>query len=165
MIEQSFDFRVINTMNTAALYKSDFYAWTQYNAELLQKKRFSELDLQNLIEEVKDMGASEKRALESRLIELLMHLLKWQFQPERQGNSWLHSINKQRINIKRLLKNNPRLTYQLKERVDELYPDAREYACYETRMALEIFPALCPYTLEQILEGHFLPSAFDIQKD
>ena len=139
-------------MNTAALYESDFYAWTQHHAELLQKKRFSELDLQNLIEEVKDMGASEKRALESRLIELLMHLLKWQFQPEWQGNSWLHSINKQRISIKRLLKNNPSLTYQLKERVDELYPDAREYACYETRLALEIFPAQCPYTLEQILE-------------
>jgi hypothetical protein len=152
-------------MNAQQLYQTDFYAWTLHNAQLLQENRFSELDLLNLIEEVRDMGASQQRALESRLLELLMHLLKWQFQPERQGNSWLHSITKQRVGIKRLLKNNPSLTYQLKERVDELYSDAREYASYETRLAPDTFSSDCPYTLEQILDGNFLPAALNTEEN
>jgi hypothetical protein len=72
----------------ASNYETDFYTWTQQQASLLKSGHFSEIDVDNIIEEIETMGRSEKRSLESRLIELLQHLLKWEYQPQRRGRSW-----------------------------------------------------------------------------
>ena len=72
---------------SALAYHQDFYGWTQEQAKLLREHRLDELDLENLLEEVESMGKSEKRELESRLEVLLMHLLKWHYQPNFQGKS------------------------------------------------------------------------------
>ncbi|MDQ7090602.1 MAG: DUF29 domain-containing protein [Methylococcales bacterium] len=85
----------------STLYETDFCSWASKNAMLLKEKKFTELDVEHVIEEIESMGASEKRALESRFIELMQHLLKWQFQPKRRGSSWEISINKQRIGIEK----------------------------------------------------------------
>jgi hypothetical protein len=77
-------------------YESDFYAWTQKTAELLKQCQFTELDLDALVEEIEDMGKSERRALESRLSVLLGHLLKWQYQPDGRSYSWQGTIDVQR---------------------------------------------------------------------
>jgi len=69
-------------------YEQDFYGWTQEQAALLRAGRLTDLDIENLIEEVETMGRSEKRELESRLTVLLLHLLKWKYQPNRRGRSW-----------------------------------------------------------------------------
>jgi hypothetical protein len=142
----------------SALYDSDFYAWAEQNAQLMKSGRFDELDTEHLIEEIESMGASEKRALESRLIELMLHLLKWQFQARRQGSSWEISINKQRLAIERILRNNPSLNYQLYERVIDCYSYARRAAAIETKLPLATFPENCPYTLEQLADFEFMPS-------
>ncbi|WP_338070450.1 DUF29 domain-containing protein [Bathymodiolus platifrons methanotrophic gill symbiont] len=68
-------------------YNTDFYGWTQEQAALLKAGRLSDLDIDNLLEEVETMGRSEKRELDSRLTVLLIHLLKWQYQPVRRGRS------------------------------------------------------------------------------
>jgi len=71
-----------------ATYDSDLYTWSLEQAELLRQGKFDQLDLENIIEEIEDMSKSEKRALESFLETLLMHLLKWVYQPglrERNG--------------------------------------------------------------------------------
>jgi hypothetical protein len=141
-----------------ALYESDFYSWALQNAELIKLGRFEELDTEHLAEEIESMGASEKRALESRLIELMLHLLKYQFQPERKGSSWEISINKQRVAIERILRNNPSLNYQLDERVVDCYRDARRYAAIETQLPLTGFPENCPYNLEQLADFEFMPN-------
>jgi len=73
---------------TAATHETDFYQWTQQQADLLRQGALSALDVENLVEEIDDMGASRARELESRLSILLVHLLKWIVQPERRGNSW-----------------------------------------------------------------------------
>ncbi|NJM78185.1 MAG: DUF29 domain-containing protein [Acaryochloridaceae cyanobacterium RU_4_10] len=73
---------------TTTLYNTDFYTWTAQTVQLLKERRFSELDLENLIEEIEDLGRSEYRALESRLEVLLMHLLKVRYQPEMYTKSW-----------------------------------------------------------------------------
>ena len=145
-------------MSTLA-YSEDFYGWTQEQARLLREHRINELDLENLLEEVESMGKSEKRELESRLEVLLMHLLKWQYQPNFQGKSWELTICEQRAKSIRHLKENPSLKAQLAEIFEYAYEDARMWAARETGLSLEIFPSSCPWTFEQVIEPEFFPGA------
>ena len=142
----------------ATLYETDFYAWALEMAQLIKTKQFDKIDVEHLSEEVESMGASERNALESRLIELMQHLLKWQFQPERKGRSWEVSIAKQRIGIDKILKDNPSLKYQYQQRVDDCYVYARRYAAIETKLPVSSFPESCPYSVEQLFDFEFLPS-------
>jgi hypothetical protein len=145
------------TNSLTTLYETDFYAWALKNAELMKTGHFNELDTEHLVKEIESMGASEKRALESCLIELIQHLLKWQFQPQRRGASWQISIHKQRVSIESILEDNPSLNYQLDARVIKCYTHARRYAAIETKLPLTKFPEHCPYSLEQLIDFEFLP--------
>jgi Domain of unknown function DUF29 len=142
----------------AMLYETDFHAWALEMAQLIKTKQFDKIDVEHLSEEVESMGASERNALESRLIELMQHLLKWQFQPERKGRSWKLSIDKQRIGIDKVLKQNPSLKHQYQQRVDECYVYAKRYAAAETKLPISTFPETCPYSVEQLFDFEFLPS-------
>jgi hypothetical protein len=145
--------------SAATIYDTDFYAWTQQQADLLRQGQLAELDVEHLIEEIEDMGQSQRRALSSRLQVLISHLLKWQFQPEKRSPSWEATIHIQRSEIVDLLADNPSLRPQLSLFVERAYPKARQAARGETRLPLEIFPPECPYTLEQILHADFFPAA------
>jgi hypothetical protein len=140
-------------------YQSDFYSWTQQQAAFLKARQFKELDFENLIEEIESMGASERKELDSRLIELLLHLLKWQYQPERKGSSWEVSIAKQRDGIDKVLHDNPSLKHQLDKRVADCYVYARRYVAIETQLPKVRFPEECPYSLAQLFDANFLPDA------
>lgn len=70
-----------------SLYETDFYAWTQEQADLLHSHQWSKLDLPNLIEEIESLGKQQRQELRHRLSVLLGHLLKWQYQPERRSRS------------------------------------------------------------------------------
>lgn len=91
----------------ASNYETDFYTWTQQQAALLKSGRFSEADLENIIEEIETMGRSERRALENRLTVLLQHLLKWEYQPSRRGRSWTLTMRQQRLKFVKVLNENP----------------------------------------------------------
>jgi hypothetical protein len=138
-------------------YDNDFYSWTQEQAELLKDGRFSELDIDNLIEEVESMGRSEKRELESRLTILLLHLLKWKYQEVRRGRSWQLSIDEQRIQFEETLDENPGLKSQLDEIVKKAYRLAVIQASRETKISKAVFPECCPWTLAQFIEDRFYP--------
>ena len=138
-------------------YDEDFYAWTMAEANLLRNHKFDELDIDHLIEELIDMGESTRRELESRLIQLLMHLLKWEFQPSRKGKSWENSIKKQRIGIRKVLRKNPSLKSTISECIVDAYQDARYDAANETELDEKAFPQECPYTFEQIMNDEFYP--------
>ena len=84
-------------------YQADFYRWTQEQAKLLRNRQIEGIDWDNLAEEVEDMGRSEKRQLESRLEVLIMHLLKWQFQPGFRSRSWQLTVKEQRLRLDRLI--------------------------------------------------------------
>src|SRR5436190_13283481 len=86
-----------------SLYESDFFTWTQEQARLLRERRFDDLDLDNLVDEVASVGSSEKREIRNRLKVLLTHLLKWKFQPGFRGNSWSNTIWEQRENIEDII--------------------------------------------------------------
>jgi len=142
---------------TATLYETDFYGWTQRQADTLRAKKISDLDFENLIEEIESMGRSEQRELESRLDLLLMHLLKWQYQPNLRSKSWELTIEEQRRRIKRHLRKNPSLKSLVPESYEESYGDALLEAAKETGFSKTAFPTQCPWTFEQVIDDCFWP--------
>ncbi len=145
-------------MNYAAtIYQQDFLLWLQQQVELLQQGRLAELDMNNLVEELESMGINQHHQLLNRLRVLLMHLLKWQFQPSHRAGSWKGTIVEQRERLWQLLKTSPSLKAQIAEKVTESYHGAIKRAAAETDLPNSTFPKVCPYTLEQILDEDFYP--------
>jgi hypothetical protein len=143
-------------MNTS-LYEKDFYTWVQQQASLLSQKKFDQLDLPNLIEELEDLGKRHYDQLESRLMQLMAHLLKWQVQYWKRTNSWRATIRVQRTAIAKLLRRNPGLKSRLEEAMRESWEEARDLAIIETDLPDEQFPEACPFSLEEILSEAFFP--------
>lgn len=141
--------------NPNSLYEQDFYMWIETTAQQLKEGKFDEVDLTNLIEEIESMGRSEKRELKSRLIVLLMHLLKWQYQPEKRSESWRSTISEQRICIEGLLEDSPSLKPLISEVFDDCYQKARLKAADETGIKLNFFPKESPFSLEETLQVSF----------
>ncbi|MBV8887721.1 MAG: DUF29 family protein, partial [Chroococcidiopsidaceae cyanobacterium CP_BM_RX_35] len=98
-----------NAKLDTALYDHDFYAWISQQVGLLREGKLDQLDLPNLIEEIEDMGKSQKQALESNLKVVLMHLLKWKVQTDKRSNSWKSTIREHRRRISKQLKDSPSL--------------------------------------------------------
>ena len=144
-------------MAATPLYDTDFYAWTKDQANLLRHAKFEQLDIANLIEEIEDMGKSQRRELESRLMVLIAHLLKWQYQPDHRSRSWEATIQIQRSSLQRLLRNNPSLRTRIKVAINAIYRDAVLSAWGETGLERTIFPIDCPYPAAQILDSAFFP--------
>lgn len=138
-------------------YEDDFHAWAFEQAELLRLKRFGELDLANLVEEVESMGREQRHALESSYRHLIFHLLKWQFQAGRRSRSWQLTILRERGNIARREKSNPSLEAKANKIVADIYGGARKEAAVETGLDRTTFPLVCPYSLDQLRDEDFLP--------
>lgn len=139
------------------IYKSDFNLWSQQTAQLLREGRWQEIDLEYLIEEIEDFGKSERRAIVSQLIRLLLHLLKWQYQPERRSDRWLDSITDARVQIELAIQDSPSLKSYPAEKLDRCYQQARRQASKQTNMAIAVFPEECLYPLELILAEDWFP--------
>jgi hypothetical protein len=139
-------------------YESDFYAWANEQAALLRAGKLSSADIENIAEEIESMGRGEKRELVNRLDVLLLHLLKWQFQPQFRSQSWRASIREQRIRLATHLKDNPSLKSKLDEAVGEAYQLAIIEAGRETGLPENAFPATCPYGFDQTMDPEFWPS-------
>ncbi len=139
------------------LYDEDFYAWAMATAALLRQRRFAEIDIAHVAEELADMGKRERRALESHMRNVTLHLLKWRYQPEKRGISWRQSIRNGRIEIQKLLRDSPSLTEQISQMLDDEYPAARADATDETGLSEETFPPHCPFIAEQVLDAEFWP--------
>ncbi|MFN5399922.1 MAG: DUF29 domain-containing protein [Pseudanabaena sp.] len=140
-----------------ALYECDFNLWVETTAQILREGRLADLDVGNLIEEVESMGNSDKHALSSDLVVVLLHLLKWQYQSNKRTRSWEKSIAEHRRRIRKIFKSSPSLRNYFQEIFDECYLDARKQAKIETRLPLAHFPEICPYTSEQVRDEDFLP--------
>ena len=142
-----------------SLYEVDFYAWANQQAALLRAGRLGEADIANIAEEIESMGRSEKRELVSRLVVLLVHLLKWRYQPALRGPSWQNSIELQRIEISDHLSDNPSLKARLDECMHQAYRRARLEATGETRLDKTTFPETCPWSYGAIMDNTFWPQA------
>ncbi|WP_013324180.1 DUF29 domain-containing protein [Gloeothece verrucosa] len=145
------------TTQTQKLYETDFNLWLETTAQLLRERRLDQIDYENLIEEIEDMGNSEKNALESNLRILLMHLIKWRFQASKRSNSWRYTIIEHSLRINKAFKKSPSLKRYFDEVFEECYQDARLLASGETGLAEEEFPVTCPFLREDVLNPKYLP--------
>jgi hypothetical protein len=141
------------------LYDTDFYQWSQQQAALMRAGKVHELDCDNVAEELESLGISQWHALENRLEVLVMHLLKWRYQPERRqrGHSWQRTIWTQRTRILRLLQRSPSLRRQVAPMIAEQYNSICKQTARETQLPLATFPEVCPWTAEQVLDEDFWP--------
>ena len=144
-------------MESDTLYEKDFYGWIYHHIDLLRQGKLAEIDTELLIEELEGMAKRDRRELISRLMILIAHLLKWQFQPEQRSGSWRGSIREQRIQIAQQLLESPSLKSHLVESIAKAYPDALELASSETGLAFSVFPTICPYQVTQLLDKEFYP--------
>jgi hypothetical protein len=144
-------------MAGSTLYDRDFFAWANEQAGLLRAGRLSEIDLENVAEEIESMGRSEKRELVSRLTVLLLHLLKWEHQAAGRGNSWRLSIANARDRLIEHLDDNPSLKSRLDAAVTSAYRYARREASVETNLPEATFPGTCPWSYDQIIDAAFWP--------
>ena len=150
----------IQSITTAitSLYEQDFYLWLQTNINLLKEGKFTEIDIKNLLEELESMGRSDKNALKSNLKILLMHLLKYKYQPKKRTNSWRYTIIEHRQRLRDTFKTSPSLYRFFEEIFNESYQDARELAAAQTGLSIKIFPPESPFTVEEVLNADFLPA-------
>ena len=139
------------------LYEQDYYGWANEQAALLRAGNLSAADIENIAEEIESMGKGEKRELVNRLIVLLQHLLKWQFQPDMRGRSWEATILVQRDQIASHLQDNPSLKPKISEAMREAFRVARLQAIGETKLPRSLVPLECPYTYEMAMRSDFWP--------
>lgn len=137
------------------LYERDYYCWLEQTVLHLRQQAFDQLDLEDLIAEIEAMGRSEKRSIESNLRVILMHLLKWKYQPQQRSGSWGGSIAEHRIRVRKSLQDSPSLKNYLLEIFSETYQDAIKIAGRETNLEPEIFPTVCEWTFQQVLDEEY----------
>ena len=142
---------------TSSLYEEDFFKWTRRNAELLRAGQLQQADIEHIAEEIEDLGKRDLRELNDHVLELLIHLLKWQLQPRRRSRHWESTILSQRVEIEGILEQSPSLLPKINDHLAENYKDAVRLAVIETGLSLGRFPGECPFTVEQLLDREFLP--------
>ena len=149
-----------------SLYATDHAAWAKRHVELLRARRFGELDIAYLLNELSDMGSSERRELECRLLILIAHFLEWEAHyhalserwREIKGETWRDTIVEQRKLLAVLLRHSPVLKSVVPDAVLTAYRDAADLASKETRLPPETFPPHCPYSDDALLRDDFYPA-------
>jgi hypothetical protein len=139
------------------LYDTDIVAWASEQAELIRARKWDALDLEHIAEEIEDVGKSEKRELRSRLAVLTGHLLKWEYQPDKRGKSWMTTIEAQRESLALLLKAAPSLKHLLldEELIKLVWSDARALASGET--GIHDISRQPLWDIDAILDKDFFP--------
>jgi hypothetical protein len=141
----------------STLYDTDFFKWTQEQAAALAAGKAQDLDWANLAEEIESLGKRDRDKLRSYLEGLLVHLLKWAYQPDYRSRSWRDSVEENRARVPDCLAESPSLRPQLPELMAWAYRHARLKAARQTRMSLATFPERCPWTPEQVMDEDFWP--------
>ena len=139
----------------ANLYETDFYQWTVEQSQLLALGKWDSLDLVNLVEEIESLGKQQKQELRNRLGVLIGHLLKWQYQPEKQSKSWRSTIREQRREAKLIISENPSLKSYIEEAIRLGTSQGLDLVVRETQLDYQDLPEECPYSIEQIFDNNF----------
>lgn len=148
-------------MAISDLYTEDFHAWCFEQVGVMEScSKMSDLDLEHVIEEIRGMGNQQQQTLESYLVVLFKHLLKWVYQPERRGNSWKLSIEHSRVRVDKLMRKNPSLKHHYDEIVGDAYESARYECAEEAGIEIDSLPVDMPFELDKAREAGWLPSSF-----
>ena len=138
-------------------YDTDFHAWTRQQARALAAKDWPALDLDHLVEEIESLGSADEHAITRHLQRLLLHWLKWHYQPTHRTPSWRRSIRQARDAIADRLERSPSLRDYPAQRLPLAYRRARRDAADETGLLLATFPEVCPWPLVQVLDEDWWP--------
>ena len=141
--------------SAATAYANDFYTWTQEQGARLRSGDLPGLDRENLAEEIESLGKSQFAGLVSALRVVLLHMLKFDYQPGKRTRSCTISIATHRIHVAEELNESAGLKSRLAEAISKAYRVARLEAAKETRLAIGRFPETCPYTSLDIMNRHF----------
>lgn len=148
----------------ASLYDTDFYAWTQSQAERLrqlQAERVNlDLDLENIAEEIESVGRSDKREVTSRLTTILVHLLKIAYSPAFEPlNGWRGTVLTQRRDLLQVLELSPSLRHVVLAEFAECHMSAvKEAKLSHIDLSLAPLPSTCPFDLfSQVLDPDWFP--------
>ncbi|OQW93024.1 MAG: hypothetical protein BWK79_13335 [Beggiatoa sp. IS2] len=144
---------------TNTQYETDYCVWAETNAKLLRQGQLAEVDIVHIIEELEDVGKSERRSLQSYMEIVLLHLLKWKYQPRLRSLSWRSSIENGRQGLEKILDDSPSLRSTLPNVMDRAYVYAKRSAVAETGLSHSIFPTKCPFELTEVMNEVFLPHA------
>src|SRR4051812_46980301 len=139
----------------AAAYQRDFYSWLMEQARLIRDGQWDALDRDNLAEEIESLGREQFNKLVSALRVLMLHMLKWDYQPERRTRSWALSIKTNRNDLDDVLSDNPGLNPRLAQAIARAYRNARTEAAQETGLEEKAFPEACPYSFEDMTSRSF----------
>ncbi len=139
------------------LYETDFCAWVAEQGQLLRDGCWEQVDLENVIEEIEALGRQQRQELRNWLAVLLGHLLKWEFQSGWRSRSWRSTIRIQRREILVLIRESPSLRPYLEEALELAYANGRDLALAETSLAEEVFPVVCPYGWDLVMDEGFFP--------
>ena len=140
------------------LYEVDDYLWLQETLKLLKNNDFNSLDLENLIEELECLGKNSFNKVRSLLRQIIIHLLlleHWQEEYDLNHRYWMGEI----IAFRDDLNNNltTTLNNKLNQELESIYNVSRRVVIQKTGLHQKIFPAHCPYSLEQLLNDSWYP--------
>ena len=144
---------------TSSLYDRDYALWLETTIEQLRQQNFDQVDWENVLDEFESMSKRDRRSIKSNLVILLLHLLKWEFQPGIRSGSWKGSIREHRRRIQQILQDSPSLRPYILEVLSEAYTDAVAQAIDETGLEIAMFPIDCSYDIVNILNPSFLPDS------
>jgi Domain of unknown function DUF29 len=139
-------------LDRPSLYDTDYVAWLEEQVAHLRAGRLRALDVENVAEELEGLMRSQRQQLENRLEVLILHLLKWNHQPDQRSNRWRSRVHKHRTRVRRLLRDSPSLKREVEPMCRDVYPGAVERAVIETCLTEAIFPSCLPYSVEQIFK-------------
>jgi hypothetical protein len=138
-----------------ASYDGDFYTWSQEQGRLVREGRWNEVDRENVAEEIESLGREQFNKLESAIRIVLIHMLKWDFQPAKRSRSWALSIKGMRVDLESVLLDNPGLKPRIPEAITRAFRRARIEAAKETGKRESSFPETCPYSFDDITSRAF----------
>lgn len=137
-------------------YDNDFYSWSLEQARLVREEQWTQIDRENVAEEIESLGREQFNKLESAFRVLLMHMLKWDHQPKRRSRSWVISIKDQRLAINHILADNPGLRPRIPEAIERAYARAKLAAANETKLDEAVFPENLAYGFDDIMTREFV---------
>lgn len=135
------------------LYEGDYYLWIQDTVGKLKNQNYDQVDWTSLLDEIEALGRRERRILETSLVAILLHRLRWQYQPDQRLKSWKVIVLERRRQLRELLKDSPSLKPYLEEVFEECYRDAVEQASAITGISVKAFPSECAYSIAEVLES------------
>jgi Domain of unknown function DUF29 len=140
------------------LYEADEHAWIERQIAALRDGDFDRVDRDSLIEFLTDMAGRDRRELESRLVVLYSHVLKYHLQQERATRSWRLTVLEQQRAIRRLFKHLPSLAKRADEILRDVYPDAVQAALLETGANRKAVPSKPEFDVAALLNFPVMPS-------